>query len=205
MDMTLVAQPGSRSLRWLYAALVVFGAIAAHLCSEFAGMGADSGAIAFSSRHLYLALAALAALAVAVREISGFVGAAANGRDRKRLAEMSLATLPWRGGRRFVLFTALLQFGIGGLTEIGEGCPLCGHDIGAGVVGAVVGALLLALATRLLARRLPAAASALFAFFRQIDRPTADGMRRALARPIVVDDLLWFARLFNRPPPALQS
>src|ERR1700730_17652614 len=130
------------TLRWLYLACVVLGGIGAHLISEYAAMGSDAAVVTATANLLYLAIAGIA---VAARELMVLRARASSGRDAKRLAEIGLAALPFAGKRHFWLATAGLQFAIGGLTEIGEGCPLCGHDIIAGIGGALLGAIVLSL------------------------------------------------------------
>jgi hypothetical protein len=192
------------TLRWLYLACVVLGSIGAHLISEYAAMGSDAAVVAVSPRHLYLAIAGIAALAFAIRELMTLRARASNGRDAKRLAEIGLAGLPFAGKRHFWLVTAGLQFAFGGFTEIGEGCPLCGHDVIAGVAGALVGAIVLSLIARALSARLPSIASALVEFAPVAGKGAHAWKTAAAATPIVLAEFLWYARLFNRPPPALQ-
>jgi hypothetical protein len=193
------------TLRWLYLACVVFGSIGAHLISEFAAMGSDAAAVVVSPRHVYLAIGGIAALAFAIHELVVLRARASSGRDAKRLAEMGLAALPFAGKRHFWLATAGLQFAIGGLTEIGEGCPLCGHDIIAGVAGALLGAVVLSVIARALTRRLPSIASSLVEFTPVAGKSALLWKTAAAATPIVLARFLRFARLFNRPPPILQS
>jgi hypothetical protein len=189
---------------WVYLACVVVGSIGAHLVSEFAAMGSDAVAVTFSPRHIYLGVAGILALVFALRELLSLRARASSGRDAKRLAEIGLASLPFAGKRHFWLATAALQFFIGGLTEIGEGCPLCGHDIAAGVIGALVGAVVLSALARALTRRLPSIASALVEFA-AVAGVSDDRWKCALrATPRVISAFLWYARLFNRPPPGLQ-
>jgi hypothetical protein len=193
------------SLRWVYLACVVIGSIGAHLVSEFAAMGSDAEKLSVSPRHLYLLVAALAALLFAVREVRQLRASSSGGRDFKRKIELGLASLPFSGTGRFWMATAGLQLAIGAITEIGEGCPLCGHDVAAGIGGAVIGALVLSLLARAMSQRLPSIASA-FVEFVPASALAAGKVRTAIvAVPIVLSEFLWFARLFNRPPPALQS
>lgn len=180
------------------------GSIGAHLISEFAAMGSDAEAVTFSLRHLYLGLAGLAALIVAVREVLVLQARASSRRDAKRLAEIALQSLPFSGKGHFWLATAGLQLAIGGFTEIGEGCPLCGHDVVAGFGGALIVAVLLSLVARALTRRLPSIASAMIEFVSAGDQAGERRTPSQVAAPIVVPNFVWLAHLFNRPPPALQ-
>jgi len=192
-------------LRRAYLALVVVGGIGAHLVSEFAAMGAAAGRITFSPLHYYLGVAILVAVAVLARDLRALFSSATGDRDAKRLAEIGLKTLPFRGKRGFIAATACLQFTIGWTTVIAEGSPLLGHDVGAGAIGALVTALLLALVIRAITRRLPNLACAVVEF-RPVSAETPqtrthiDQSRRdAFAQDI------WCSRLYNRPPPQLQS
>jgi hypothetical protein len=196
--------PPTSELRALYAALVVFGAIGTHLVSEFAGMGSAAGGVTFSSRHIYLGLGAVGSLALALRAIGSMLAHASGPRDAKRLAEIGLASLPFGGRRSFVPFTAALQFVLGGATEIGEGCPLCGHDIAAAIAGALVGAIVLAFAVRALGKRLPRVACAIVAFLPAANASDEPHEHAVVHEPIVRADFLWCSRLFSRPPPVLQ-
>lgn len=192
------------TLRWAYLAVVVLGGIGAHLVSEFAAMGSGAEAVAISPRHIYLGLAAITSLFVAYRELTAMVRGASSGRDAKRIAEMGLATLPFAGRRHFWLVTAALQFAVGSVTEIGEGCPLCGHDVIAGIAGAVLGAVLLALFARALSKRLPTVAQALATYAPRTESTEAPRVAVHEAAPLVVDEFLSYAQLFDRPPPVLQ-
>ena len=168
-------------------------------------MGSDASVVAVSPRHLYLGAAGAVALGVAIREIFHLRARSSGLRDAKRLAELGLSSLPFAGRRHFWLATAALQFALGSLTEIGEGCPLCGHDVGAGIAGALLCALALSLAARALSKRLPSFAAALADFvLAEPDPQPARAVAPELA-PVVVGHLLGYTRLFNRPPPRLQS
>lgn len=193
------------TLRWVYLACVVLGGIGGHLASEFAAMGSDAEKLSVSPRHLYLALAAVAALLFAIRELRQLRATASGGRDFKRKVELGLASLPFGGKGRFWIATAGLQLAVGSLTEIGEGCPLCGHDVAAGIGGAIIGALALSLLVRVFSARLPSIASAFAEFIPALAHAAGKLRCAIIAVPIVLAEFLWFARLFNRPPPALQS
>jgi len=124
--------------------------IAAHLISEFAGLGwHDDADVAFSARHGYLALLALVSLAafsVVLRSIP-------RATRHYHIGEI-VRSLPFRGaGLRFVTLAFVAQFGFFALTQIGEGCPLCGGDIFTGVLAAGVAAILGSLAVALCKRR----------------------------------------------------
>ena len=127
-----------------FAAILLFFAftaplgIAAHLISELAGLGwHDDADVAFSARHGYLALiavAALAALALSLRAVP-------RGDRRERIAQI-VDALPFKGhGARFVALSFGLQFAFFAVTQIGEGCPLCSGDVFTGVLAAALAAL----------------------------------------------------------------
>jgi len=202
--MGLLGSRKSPDLRRAYFALVVVGGIGAHLASEFAAMGAAAGRIALAPVHYYLGVALIVAAAVLVRDMSALFSAATNGRDARRLAQNGLATLPFAGKRGFVTTTACLQFAVGWTTVVAEGSPLFGYDVGAGAIGAVVGALLLALFMRAASRRLPNIACAVVRLcpivaetpqVRLVEQPDRDAFAQSI----------WCSRLFNRPPPNLQT
>jgi hypothetical protein len=189
------------TLRWVYLALVVIGSIGAHLASEFGAMGSDADQITFSPRHIYLGIAALAALIFAAREILALRSVSDNARDFKRRIEMGIATLPFAGKHRFGPATAGLFLLIGGATEIGEGCPLCGHDVAAGIGIAVIGSVVLAALVRLFTRRLPSIASAVVEYVAAVTEPEAPPDLALTFDVAPLHEFLWFAQLFNRPPP----
>jgi len=190
----------------VYLALVVIGGIGSHLISEFAGMGAAAEAVAFSRLHVYLGVALFLAGAVIARDLHDLIANAANARDAKRIAEIGLACLPFGGTTsRFWLATAGLQFAVAWSTVIAEGSPLLGHDVAAGMIGAVVGAALIALLTHALTRSLPTLASAFIEF--QPAVPTSmHSKANATEKPAsTFAASTWCSRLFNRPPPVLRS
>jgi hypothetical protein len=133
-----------------FALTAPFG-IAAHLLSELFGLGwHDDADVIFSARHAYLALIAVAALA----SLSAALLALPRGERRERVATL-VDALPRRGsGPGFLLLAFVAQFGFFALTQIGEGCPLCGGDIVTGVVAAGIAALLGALAVTFGKRRI---------------------------------------------------
>jgi len=153
--------------RPLLAALAFFAftaplGIAAHLISELAGLGwHDDADVAFSSRHAYLAvlaLLALGALLLAMRRLP-------RGRRRAALAEL-IDSLPFRGrGLGFTLASFLAQFAFFAVTQLGEGCPLCGGDVITGIFAAASAALLGAIAIALGKRRILEFALALIEVF----------------------------------------
>jgi len=195
----------SASLWRLYAALIAAGGIVAHLASEFAAMGRAADDILFSSRHLYLAVGAALLAFVVVREVLGLWRAASSGRDLKRLLRVSLERLPFGGrGLAFFALTGALQFGIGLATEIGEGCPFCGHDIVAGVLGALLTVVLIALAGRAIARRLPSIGAAVARILLAPKPAIGDYRFEAGEAPTTSNPILRCPQLFSRPPPLLQ-
>lgn len=192
------------ALRRAYLALVVVGGVGAHLVSEVAGMGMAAGRITLSPLHCYLGAALLVAVVVIAHDLSALLSSAANGRDAKRLAEISFSSLPFAGKRGFLTTTVCLQFAVGWTTVIAEGSPLLGHDVVAGAIGAVFTAFVLSFVIRALARRLPGIAQAVVEFCPvlaetpQHKAVTAQPMCAARAQDV------WCSRLFNRPPPLLQ-
>jgi hypothetical protein len=121
---------------------VPFG-IGAHLFAELAGLGwHDDAEIAFSGRHLYLAVIAVATFVALLAMLRGIP------RDgRRRTIGQLVAALPFGGsGVRFALLSFALQFGFFAVTQIGEGCPLCGGDVFVGLLAAALAAIVGALA-----------------------------------------------------------
>jgi hypothetical protein len=190
----------------LYGSLVALGSIVAHLAAEFFAMGSDADSVALSPRHLYLGVIALICLVIVISQCLALWRKSSGVRDLKRALHVGLASLPFRGrGTRFFALTAALQLGAGLGTQIGEGCPFCGHDVAAGVLGALLTAVLLALAGRAIAWRLPSIAAAIAALF--VDEPSLDPSRIAF-REIALLGLprfAWFSQLYNRPPPLLST
>jgi len=143
--------------RWgsLRAALVFFAftaplGIVAHLTSELAGLGwQDDAEVAFSARHAYLAAVALISLAglfLALRNVPP--------RDRRARIEELISSLPFGGrGLGFTVASFVAQFGFFAVTQIGEGCPLCGGDVATGMLAAAVAAAIGAVAVALGKRR----------------------------------------------------
>jgi hypothetical protein len=193
-------------LRVFYALLIGVGGLLAHLASEFAAMGSDADSIVFSPRHWYLGLGALAGIGIFISYGRELLRRSYGARDLKRILTLGVTALPLRGkGPAFYALTAGLQFAVGALTEIGEGCPFCGHDIIAGVLGALLTVALLALVLRALGRRLPSLVCTLAGY--EPFRPAPGAMssvRNELEGPSAAQGV-WFPLLFNRPPPSLQS
>ncbi len=142
--------------RCAFAASLVFFAfttpfgIAAHLLAELFGLGWQDGAdVVFSARHGYLAVLAAVSLAGAV------VAVLALPRCERRARVASLVeALPYKGaGVGFASIAFVAQFGFFALTQIGEGCPLCGGDIVTGIVAAGFAAALGAITVTLCKRR----------------------------------------------------
>jgi len=190
----------------IYACLVALGSIVAHLASEFFAMGSDADSVALSPKHVYLGVIAIVCTSVAIWQGATVWRASHGVRDLKRALHVGLASLPFRGrGPAFFALTAALQLIAGLGTQIGEGCPFCGHDVAAGVLGALLTAIILALAGRAIARRLPSIAAAIAALF--VDEPSIDPSRVA-ARHIALLGLprfAWFSQLYNRPPPLFST
>ena len=184
------------------------GGIVAHLASEFTGMGEDAAGIVFSARHWYLALGACLGIVILARQLRALRHAASGSRDLKRLLNVGSAALPFHGrGPLFFGMIAALQFAVGSLTEIGEGCPFCSHDMVSGVAGALISVIVLALLARRLAGRLP---GLVVAFVERIPlesiagRNTATQLQRTQPALSPANYGLWYPLLFNRPPPVLQ-
>jgi hypothetical protein len=125
--------------------------IAAHLLSELAGLGwHDDADVAFSARHAYLAVLAIIAVAALLCALLRVP----RGERRTRIAEL-VESLPFHGrGFGFAFVSFLAQFGFFAVTQIGEGCPLCGGDVLVGVVAAALAALFGAVAVALGKRRI---------------------------------------------------
>ena len=191
--------------RWpallMYLALSVPFGIAVHLGSEFASLGRDADDLAFSPLHAYLAILAIAALAVFL--IAGGFFASASER-RRRIGLMSRA-LPFRGtGARFLVFSAALQFGFFALTQLGEGCPFCKGDIVVGIVAAIVASFAGAFALVRLRRHIERAIVALHVFLSRVGAaPRRYRVPRHEARVAPSMCLTFAPILGNRPPPAL--
>jgi len=200
------ATQGYPSLTIFYMLLIGVGSLLAHLAAEFAAMGSDADSVLFSPRHLYLGLAALAGIVIFVACGRALLHRATSKPDLKRMLSNGLEALPFGArGVRYYALTAGLQLAIGALTQIGEGCPFCSHDVIAGILGAMLTVLLLAFVTRGIGRQLPRFVSALAGYVpRAFGSPSGTFLRRvcttASAGPGV-----WFPLLFNRPPPRLQS
>jgi hypothetical protein len=187
----------------IYLSIVVLGSIVAHLASEFFAMGAEADAIALSPRHIYLGVAALAAAVVAAQQMLTLWRSSCGGRQLKRELHVALEALPFRGRGAFFIFTAGLQLGISMTTVIGEGCPFCGHDVSAGVIGALLTIVLFAFAGRAIGRRLPSIAAAISALFIDPARHADALFISHSATALPVPRFTWFEQLYNRPPPSL--
>lgn len=197
-------QTQSPSLVPIYLCLVALGSIAAHLASEFFAMGSDAGSLAFSPKHLYLGIAAFACMCAIGSQSARFWRASSGAHDVKRLLNVSLVSLPWRGrGTAFFGLTAGLQLCFGLTTLFGEGCAFCGHDIAAGLIGALLTAVVLALAGRAIAMRLPAFAAAIATLFADIAANAGTAKSRRGIAIVKIQDFIWFVQLYNRPPPPL--
>jgi hypothetical protein len=175
--------------------------VGAHLLAEFAALRArDALALTTSGRHD--GLLALAAL--------GLVGAiawtlTARGRPRER-AEALVAQLPDAGsGPRFVAGAFAAQIGWFALTQLGEGTPILGGDLPAGIAAAFVVACAGAFVIALGKRRLLAVAVALFRFIGDAAahrEPTLAVVPAAAPRRRIAH---YFSSLANRPPPRLAT
>jgi hypothetical protein len=194
------------NLRIFYALLIGVGGLLAHLALEFAAMGSDADSIVFSQRHWYLGLGALVGIGAFIVCGRSLLRTSSGSRDLKRILSLGVAALPFRGkGIAFYALTAGLQFAVGSLTQIGEGCPFCSHDFIAGLLGAFVTVVLLAFVARALGRRLPSLVCTLAGYepFRPASAATSLASQD-LEGPSAAAGV-WFPLLFNRPPPSLQS
>jgi hypothetical protein len=186
----------------LYGALTVPLGIAAHLLSELAGLGwHDDADVILSVRHGYLAAFALVALFIAIAALRSIP----RGDRRERIAQL-VDALPLRGrGIGFVAMSFFAQFGFFALTQIGEGCPLCGGDVLVGVVAAALAALCGALAVTLGKRRLLDFVLALvWAVAFACDAEPA-GDRVAASRRLVLRDRSRTPFAFRYRPPPLRA
>ena len=194
------------SLTPVYLAVVVLGSIVAHLASEFFAMGNDAESVALSPKHLYLAIAAFGCAAFALARTRAIVRATVGWRDLKRELHVGLQSLPFGGrGLQFYALTAALQLTFGLATQYGEGCPFCGHDIAAGIAGALLTLVALALVGWIAARRLPSLAAAIEALF---VGPQSDQHSVFITLPttaVAFPHSVWSAQLYNRPPPVLST
>ncbi len=177
--------------------------IAAHLISELAGLGwHDDADVVLSARHAYLgalALASLAGLLVALFSIP-------RGERRARVAEL-VESLPFRGrgpGLTFVSFVA--QFAFFAVTQLGEGCPLCGGDVLVGVTAAALAALVGAIAVALGKRRILDFVLALAFTWAPVGAGASGPARSELRRRVVVRPARRRAPFAfrYRPPPSVQ-
>jgi hypothetical protein len=185
----------------IYLATVVLGALVTHLSSEFFGMGADADSqILFSPRHIYLGLAAIACVFVLWHEFRRLISGSNGVRDLKRVVSIGISKLPWGGGWKLCLLTAVLQFAIGVGSAVGEGCFFCSHDAFFGIAGALLTALLLAIAGHFITARLPRLAAALSARLQPI-RSCELSLRREPPSGWSARPIFWSLQLANRPPP----
>ncbi len=134
----------------LFFALTAPFGMVAHLTSELVGLGwHDDADVLFSARHGYLAIVALASLTVFALVLRSVP---ADSR-RRRVSEI-VEALPFEGqGARAIALSFVLQFGFFAVTQIGEGCPLCGGDVFVGTVAAAAAALVGALIVTYAKRR----------------------------------------------------
>ncbi|HXW52019.1 MAG TPA: hypothetical protein VEJ41_08515 [Candidatus Acidoferrales bacterium] len=180
---------------------LVLGAILTHLASEFFGMGADADAgIVLSPRHAYLALIGCACALYLILEIRSMFAAASSALDLRRRLSMDRCELPLRGDWRFYAICAIVQFGLGVGSAVGEGCFFCGHDVFFGITGALLTALLLALVGRTITARLPRLAAALCARLRPVN-PSEHALRPDRVTYLSPRAVFWSPQLANRPPP----
>jgi len=190
------------------AALVFFAftaplGILAHLSAEFAGLGVrDADDVLFSARHGYLFAIALASLAAFV-----FVLLRGGRGSAREQAERSVARLPFGGGgTRFIGLSFGVQFAFFALTQIGEGCPLCGGDMWTGALAAAFASLSGAVLVALFKRRVVEFAIALVIALAVDDDASAAVARLKATATRVLVCARRCARyvLRNRPPPPVR-
>jgi hypothetical protein len=111
--------------------------IAAHLLSELVGLGwHDDEDVLFSARHAYLALIAVVAFLALVAALLAVPPG-----DRRSRVHALIERLPLGGrGAGFTVLSFAAQFAFFAVTQIGEGCPLCGGDVFTGIIAAALAA-----------------------------------------------------------------
>lgn len=120
----------------LYLALTIPLGIGVHLASEFAGLGRAAMALTISPLHAYLGVLAVASMIT----LTWFAHRAG---DLKRRLPLLVRALPFEGrGAGFFAFGAVCQFVFFLVTQFGEGAPLRGGDLAAGILVAVLGSLM---------------------------------------------------------------
>jgi len=172
--------------------------------SEFASLQSGAMSVVFSSRHAYLAGAAVVCALLAVQALRQLHQQTTSLPDLKRVLRLEFDALPLRGWPLYAV-TGTLQFGIGMVSAIAEGSPFLRHDAFVGLLGALLAAVCLAFATRAIVRRLPSFARAMESYF---ERPATVPLarRRSIdAEFTLYTRFFWFTCLFNRPPPTFQS
>jgi len=202
---TMTTTPSVPNLRIFYLLLIGVGSLLAHLATEFAAMGTDADAVLFSPRHWYLGLAVVVGTIAFIVRGRALIRHAQGQRDLKRILSIGLDGLPLHAkGARYYALTAGLQLGIGALTQIGEGCPFCSHDVIAGLLGALLTVVLLAVLTHALRARLPNIVCALVGHLTRETELQAPTFVRPRLGGAPASLGVWFPLLFNRPPPYLQ-
>jgi hypothetical protein len=200
------ASQAAPNLRPFYLLLVGVGGIAAHLASEFAAIGPDARSLLFSPRHWYLGLAMIAGAIVFVLRGKALWHRASSVRDLKRMLHLGLRSLPLGGGGAlFYALTAGLQFAVGMSTEFGEGAPIAGHDVAAGVLGALLVVLALSFVMKAVARTLPSIVEALVQILPSANTAAEASILKSRQASPLVRRPTFYPHLFNRPPPILQT
>jgi hypothetical protein len=194
--------------RRLGRALLAFGRLAVltiplgtatHLFSEAAGLGDASPGVLLSPHHWYLAALAFLALAI----IGAVAGYEPDGRRRRERIARVVASLPDRGtGPRFIAASVALQLAFFAATQLAEGAPVAGGNLGLALAGALLASVAGAFAVHLFnARALRALAAAVEWIAPQrthvpLPARTAAPLVLHAQRRILTRDIL------NRPPPA---
>jgi hypothetical protein len=170
--------------RRLGRALLAFGRLAVltiplgtatHLFSEAAGLGDASPGVLLSPHHWYLAALAFLALAI----IGAVAGYEPDGRRRRERIARVVASLPDRGtGPRFIAASVALQLAFFAATQLAEGAPVAGGNLGLALAGALLASVAGAFAVHLFNAR----------GGRRVDRAAADarpapGANRRAAGP----------------------
>jgi len=158
----------------------------------------------FDARAIVLLVVAIVSLAVALSSAVLFRGAS-SARDLKRRVALAVRELPFAGrGPAFFGLIGAIGLAFAFAAHVGEGA-LDGGDLLAWLGSALLVALCAAVVAWFAVRALPAIATALATHFAGPSAPahTIAGIARAVASIERRD--AWPPKLFNRPPPLLQT
>ncbi|MGZ3505731.1 MAG: hypothetical protein ACXWNJ_14050 [Vulcanimicrobiaceae bacterium] len=189
----------SRALLLYLAMSIPFG-IAVHVGAEFAGLGRAADDLALSPLHAYLLVLGLVSFA-AFLIAGGFFASRA---ERRRRIALLAHALPFGGrGPRFIVLSTVVQFAFFALTQVGEGCPLCGGDAAVGVIAAVVASVLGACLLAALRTRIARIVETIcYAIERNARCAPARRVSRISAISIAKPSERFALAIANRPPPA---